>query len=100
MGGEFGLKQVDQAPVPIRKVTPEFPEAARKLGTSGKVLLKFLVKTDGSVIRASVVEASPKGLFDHSALEAVYNWRFTPGVYHGRAVATWVMLPVYFRLSR
>ncbi len=100
MGGEFGLKQVDQAPVPVRKVTPEFPEAARKLGTSGKVLLKFLVKTDGSVIRASVVEASPKGLFDHSALEAVYNWRFTPGVYHGRAVATWVMLPVYFRLSR
>jgi protein TonB len=100
MGGEFGLKQVDQAPVPIRKVTPEFPEAARKLGASGKVLLKFLVKADGSVIRASVVEASPAGLFDHSALDAVCKWRFTPGVYHGHAVATWVMLPVYFRLSR
>ena len=100
MGGEFGLKQVDQAPVPIRKVTPEFPEAARKLGASGKVLLKFLVKTDGSVTKASVVEASPAGLFDQSALNAVINWRFTPGVYHGHAVATWVMLPVYFRLSR
>ncbi len=100
MGGEFGLKQVDQAPVPIRKVTPEFPEAARKLGASGKVLLKFLVKADGSVTRASVVEASPAGLFDQNALDAVNNWRFTPGVYHGHAVATWVMLPVYFRLSR
>lgn len=100
MGGEFSLNQVDQAPTPIRKVTPEFPEAARKLGASGKVLLKFLVKADGSVTQASVVTASPKGLFDGSALKAVCQWRFTPGIYHGHAVATWVMLPVNFRLSR
>ncbi len=99
-GGEFNLKQVDQPPVPIQKVDPEFPPAARRLGAAGKVVVKFLVKADGSVIRASILEADPEGLFDRSALDAIGKWRFTPGIYQGKAVATWVILPVQFRLTR
>ena len=98
--GEFNLKQVDQPPVPIQKINPEFPTVARKLGTAGSVVVKFLVKTDGSVIRASILEANPEGLFDQSALDAIQKWRFTPGIYQGNAVATWVILPVHFRLTR
>jgi protein TonB len=97
---EFNLKQVDQPPVPIQKVDPEFPPAARRLGAAGKVVVKFLVKADGSVIRASILEANPEGLFDQSALDAIGKWRFNPGIYHGNAVATWVILPVHFRLRR
>ncbi|MBI5591714.1 MAG: energy transducer TonB [Deltaproteobacteria bacterium] len=99
-GGAFDLKQVDQPPVPIRKVDPEFPPAARKLGVSGSVTIKFLVKADGSVIKDSVLEANPEGLFDQCALDAIRKWHFTPGIYQGKAVATWVILPVQFRLSR
>jgi len=99
-GGEFNLKQIDQPPVPIQKVDPEFPPAARRLGDAGKVVVKFLVKADGSVIRVSILEANPEGLFDQSALDAIGKWRFTPGIYHGNAVAAWVILPVHFRLSR
>ena len=99
-GGEFNLKQVDQPPVPIKKVDPEFPPAARRLGVSGSVMIKFLVKADGSVIKASILEANPEGLFDQSALDAIRKWLFTPGIYQGKAVATWVILPVQFRLSR
>ncbi len=99
-GGGFNLQQVDQPPVPVRKVDPEFPPAARKLGAAGKVIVKFLVKADGSVIRASILESNPEGLFDQSALDAIVKWRFTPGIYHGNAVATWVILPVHFRISR
>jgi TonB family protein len=99
-GGGFNLKQVDQPPVPIQKVDPEFPPAARKLGAAGKVVIKFLVKADGSVVRACILEANPEGLFDQSALDAIGKWRFTPGIYQGNAVATWVILPVHFRLTR
>ncbi|MFH0996112.1 MAG: energy transducer TonB [Pseudomonadota bacterium] len=99
-GGEFNLQQVDQPPVPIQKVDPEFPPAARRLGAAGKVVVKFLVKADGSVIRASILEANPEGLFDQSALDAIGKWRFTPGIYKGNVVATWVILPVHFRISR
>jgi protein TonB len=104
MGGgsaaAFHLKQVDQPPVPVEKVDPEFPQAARKLGVTGKVMVKFLVNADGNVHMASILEADPEGIFDTSALDAVHKWRFKPGVYRGKAVATWVILPVHFRLIR
>lgn len=99
-GAEFGLKQVDQPPVPVKKVDPEFPSEARKLGVSGKVVLKFLVKADGTVILPSVLESRPEGLFDQSAIDAILRWRFTPGIYRGNAVATWVIQPVNYRLTR
>ncbi|WP_049766433.1 energy transducer TonB [Syntrophobacter fumaroxidans] len=98
--GRFELKQVDQAPRPIRKVEPEYPQAARRMGVGGRVEVRFLVKTDGSVGEASVVRAEPPGVFERNALEAVNKWRFKPGCHRGEAVATWVVLSVHFRLSR
>lgn len=96
----FELKQVDQAPCPIRKVEPEFPQAARRMGVGGSVVVRFLVKADGSVGEASVVRAEPGGVFERNALEAVGKWRFKPGLYRGEAVATWVVLSVQFRLLK
>ena len=96
----LSLKEVDQPPRPIRKVEPEYPLLARQLGTGGKVVVKFLVKADGNVARASVVEAEPRGIFEESALDAISKWQFKPGRFRGNAVATWVVLPIKFRLSR
>ncbi len=98
--GEFALKQVDTPPVPIRKVEPEFPSEALKMGISGRVVLRFLVKTDGMVAKAFVIEADPRGFFEQSAMEAIDKWRFKPGRYRGNAVDTWVELPIHYRLSR
>lgn len=96
---EFSLKQADQPPIPTHTVEPEFPFAARRLGVGGRVVLRFLVKADGNVDKASVIEAEPKEIFEQSALEAIYKWKFTPGRYQGEAVAVWVVLPVKFKLS-
>jgi len=98
--GRFELRQVDRAPCPIRKVEPEYPPAARRMGVGGSVKVRFLVKADGSVGEASVVRAEPRGVFERNALEAVGKWRFKPGCYRGEAVATWVVLSVHFRLSK
>jgi protein TonB len=45
------------------------------------------------------VESNPQGYFEQSALEAIRHWRFKPGIYRGKAVATWVTLPIQFRLT-
>jgi TonB family protein len=97
---EFSLQQLDQPPSPTRKIEPEFPLMARRLGISGKVVVKFLVKADGNVAKASIVEAEPREIFEQSALEAIRDWQFIPGRFHGEAVATWVILPIQFRLTR
>jgi protein TonB len=96
---EFALGEVDQAPRVVKQVKPMYPFRARRRNISGQVVVKFLVDDNGRVTRPSVVEADPQGVFEKSALQAVRQWRFSPGKYKGRAVATWVELPIRFSLS-
>jgi periplasmic protein TonB len=97
--GEYHTDAVDQVPQALQKVEPIYPPRARKQGICGKVVLRFLVEPDGRVSRPSIVEANPEGYFEQSALEAICHWRFKPGIYRGKAVATWVVLPVQFKLT-
>ena len=43
----------------VHMVQPEYPEAARKAGIEGRVLLDVLVRADGTVGKASVTEDEP-----------------------------------------
>jgi protein TonB len=97
--GEFDAASVDRAPQILKKVDPVYPPTARSLGVSGKVVVRFLVGPDGSVSKPSIIEAQPKGYFEESTLEALRRWHFKPGNFKGKDVATWVILPVQFRLS-
>lgn len=98
-GGEFGADAVDKVPQAVHKVEPIYPRKARKEGVYGRVVLKFLVEPNGHVSRPTIQEANPAGYFEQTALEAIRHWRFKPGMYRGKAVATWVVMPVQFRLT-
>ena len=98
-GGEYNADAVDQVPQALHRVEPTYPSRARKQGICGRVVLRFLVEPDGHVSRPSIVESNPQGYFEQSALEAIRHWRFKPGIYRGKAVATWVTLPIQFRLT-
>lgn len=98
--GEFTVGQVDNPPVVLHKVHPHFPEVARRMGISGKIVVKFLVKPDGHVSRPSILEVRPSGLFEEPVLAALSQWEFKPGTYKGRAVPTWVVQTIHFKLTR
>ena len=66
--GEYDAAVVDQVPKILKRIEPSYPSRARNLGISGKVVVRFLVGTDGRVSRPSVVEARPAGYFEQSAL--------------------------------
>ena len=95
----YSLSQVDKHPRLLRKVNPTYPYRAKRRGTEGRVVLKFLVDTKGRVSRTSVVRAEPQGVFEQSALQAVQQWRFRPGHKDGQPVPTWVQVPIRFELS-
>lgn len=99
LDGEFDLPHVDKPPRILKRVEPDYPASAKSRNISGKVLVKVLVDRNGHVQQASVVEASPPGIFDQCVLDAVVKWRFQPGEIKGRPVATRVVLPIRFRLS-
>lgn len=100
--GPFGYAahDVDVRPAVRHRVPPEYPDPARRTGTQGRVVLRLLVDEQGRARHVSVLEATPGGIFEQCAVDAVTRWTFTPGTREGRAVPTWVHLPVRFDLDR
>jgi TonB family protein len=68
----------------LRRVEPEYPEAARQQHLQGPVVLEAAVGQDGTVQQLSVI--SGNSLLATSASDAVRQWRFTPLVQNGRPV--------------
>ena len=73
-----------------------YPESEKWKKTSGRVVLKFTIGTDGSLYNLSVLRGlAPK--FDNEALKIVSSsplW--TPGKNHGQEVAVDITFPVVF----
>ena len=67
------------APAPVKREAPEYPKGAEKRGIEGFVALKFNVDGDGNVVSPQVVEASPPGVFDAAAIEALSKWKYEKG---------------------
>lgn len=58
------------------KVTPQYPELARKLGISGVVKVEVTIAPNGIVKSTKVIGGHP--LLIDAAVEAVKKWRFEP----------------------
>ena len=53
---------------------------------SGSVTLEYTVDTRGDPRDLHVVEATPPGVFDQAAINAVKHWRYAPMVVDGSAI--------------
>jgi len=62
----------------------------------GKVVLKILVRSDGSVGQVRIVESSGSPVLDDAAARAAAQWMFTPATLDGQPVEAWAMIPIRF----
>ena len=104
-GGE-GSKGVGEAngpsATPDYNVNPKppYPMIARRIGAQGEVLLRVLVRQDGSVGSVELARSSGFALLDESATRTVRdNWRFIPARLDGTPVESWVEVPIKFVLA-
>jgi TonB family protein len=68
------------APTPraiVSRVPPAYPELARRMHVSGKVVLLVTIQADGKVSGTKV--ESGHALLAPAAQDAVSRWRFAPG---------------------
>jgi periplasmic protein TonB len=64
------------------------------------VLLRVLVRQDGSVAAVELAQSSGFSLLDESATRTVReNWRFIPAQHDGIPVESWVEVPIRFVLA-
>jgi TonB family protein len=64
------------SPKPTRNLQVDFPPAALAQNIKGYVIVEFMLNPNGSASGATVVESSPRGTFDSSALAAVKHATF------------------------
>jgi len=96
-GGPWPVGGEVTPPRLVVKVTPEYPDVARRIRLEGRVSLQVVVGPDGSVETVEVVAAT-NPLFTGPAVEAVKRWRYTPATWRGRAVRVFYSVEVTFVL--
>ena len=84
-----------EPPVPVRTVSPEYPEALRREKISGVVTVKCHIDENGNVT-ATEVEKSSNAAFEEPAVNAVRKWKFKPARQDGNPVAIKVSIPIRF----
>ncbi len=96
---EWGLGDLDQPLTPLVRIPPVYPLRAKRMGIEGWVRVKFLVRRDGTIARAEILEAAPAKLFDSSVRRCVTGWRFRPGTVDGEPVDVWAETVIRFKLD-
>lgn len=96
---EYDASDVDSPPRIVRKMPVSYPASAKRNGVEGKVLVRVLIGTDGRAGKMEVVESEPEGIFDENALKSLIYWQFRPGIKSGKLVATWVNIPLTFKID-
>lgn len=75
---------------------PQYPPMSRRLGETGRVLLRVFVSADGRAERVEIRVSSGFGRLDDAARDAVARWRFVPARRGEAQVAAWVQVPIVF----
>ncbi len=96
--GPLPAGQVAQPPQVVSRVAPDYPEAARRRGIEGLVLLEAVLDAEGRVAHDVAVLRSVPDL-DAAAVAALRRWRFRPARDEtGRAVPVILEVPIRFVL--
>jgi protein TonB len=86
-----------QAAMLIYRVEPVYPTLMRQIRKSGRVELRAIISTDGTIQSLQVISGDP-GFFQ-SALDAVRQWRYKPTILNGQPVEVETNITVIYNLN-
>jgi TonB family protein len=97
MAAAYKVGNGTTAPKLLHKLEPEYTEEARAGKIAGTVLLSIVIEPDGTATNFQIVKGMGFGL-DEKAVEAIGQWRFSPGAKDGVPVPVKANIEVNFRL--
>ncbi|HXV19322.1 MAG TPA: energy transducer TonB [Candidatus Omnitrophota bacterium] len=83
----------------LKNPPPRYPEAARRAGQEGLVILWAEVTVEGRADSVTVRQSSGYPILDEAALRAVKKWKFYPAKIGTLPVASRVEVPIRFQLN-
>jgi TonB family protein len=87
------------APVPVRKIDPGYPLELMRQNVEGTVLLRAVIRSDGTVGDIEVMQ-SPDDRLDQFARTALSRWQFEPATRNGAPVDLQALVMIPFRVRK
>lgn len=84
-------------PVELHRTQPALTREARSQSRDGRVVLAAVIERDGSVSNARILYASGSPAFAAASLDAVREWRYSPGRLDGSPVRVTLTVTTTFR---
>jgi len=98
-GSTAGQRAPDiQTPKLVKQVEPVYPEAAKKAGIAGIVIVELGIGVNGKVENIKVIKSVP--LLEQAAVEAVRQWEYEPLVVDGKRRPAVLTATIQFMLVR
>jgi TonB family protein len=85
-------------PRELDRVVPRYPGAARRAAVQGPVVVRGIVRRDGTIDNVEIIKDLPHGLGEE-ARRAVSRWRFRPATVRGEPIDVYYTVTVNFRLQ-
>ena len=85
-------------PEELDRAIPRYPAAARRAGVQGPVVIRGIVRRDGTIDNLEIIKDLPYGLGEE-ARRAVNRWRFRPATHRGEPIDVYYTVTVNFRLQ-
>lgn len=82
-----------------RRVQPKYPKKALRMRQEGVVLLHVLISESGERQKIKLHKPSQYSLLNKAAIKAVKKWTFDPNIINGRAIQSWVEIPIEFKIQ-
>jgi TonB family protein len=94
----LNISELDQIPVGKLQVPPVYPKELKVAGVQGTVVIGLVLDKQGKVGDLMVVSSSDHR-FEQVAMDAVRQWKFSPGLKGGKPVNVRMSIPIVFSLS-
>jgi len=78
---------------------PTYPSQSRRMGETGRAVVRLTTDEGGKVVKTSVVNSSGSSRLDQAAEDAVKRMRCKPYMENGHAVAVTAQQPIAFELN-
>lgn len=79
---------------------PAYPSMSRRLGETGRVVVRVLIGPDGRAQDARIHRSSGFERLDQASLDTALNkWRYVPATRGGVPVAAWANVPIDWTLN-
>jgi len=97
---QVGMGFGDGDVIPLVRMPAQYPNKAKRRNIEGFVKARLEVNAQGTVDSVEIIDAKPRGVFERSAIRALYKYKFKPQMIDGKAQPQTVTQTLEYSLDK